>query len=873
MPSALNHLAYQRLLGYSMLLAIGVLMPRGSLARAEVHEPFESPRTSGKFLESDCTGLAVQRHERQFREAWRGNGCEHVSLRAGFGTYVRYAIPIPPAAVIDELSISLAVRSTRPGLQLLARVVLPMTRSTGTKPVVTWLRGETYERVGQWQQLSLSDPARLLRRQEPSLRFEHGPGLSLAGAFVDFVAVNVYGGPGQTDVWLDELKVTGAVAPQKPVGDVVLASATEPESPVPLECDGNQLLAPTPRFLRAIEYCGEPFQMLVDLGFNAVWFQDPPDAKRVDEAHRAGLWVLASEAGQSGVVPLDVVVPFPSADASASSRKTRSIEVGTSSYATATARRPLQADWINDAGRGVGDLGIVEWATLSSGYRPDRLVEKLTWLGHRWPRMPLLVVLPSTAPVPLQAQWQTLGFPPAEAWYETEQLWVAAVAAAAGGARGIVWRSNHPLNHDQPTARLRRQQLRWVNLQLEVLDPFLSGGRALGRVDTGLPDLIGFGWETDRARLLVLVPSDAEQSYCAASFTARSIELYVPTTASSDRAYWLSETGLVPLASQRIAGGVSIRLEPQSLFVCIVTTQDSQVVAHLADTIRRLRDPWVEAKRALLEATLPLVESILAKLSQTRASEVSRSIQQVTDTLNMASSLGARGDYAGAHRYLDEASIYLARLRRGTWERFVRVFPNSGASPFCILFSTLPWHQQLRQDWQGRSWSANLLPEGDMEDLSRMLSAGWRRVDRDGLPDVVVRLTGEEAHSGRTALYLTVVQKGALACAPAEYAPVEIVSAPLAVKAGQCLLVRGWARVTAKNRFRGGLVIDDSMGGPLLAEYLSPSPVWQPWSLYRVMPKEGVFYVRFRLDGCAEAYIDDVTVQLLEPIPSERELK
>src|SRR5690606_37764993 len=99
-----------------------------------------------------------------------------------------------------------------PGIQLLASVVLPRTVSPRDgEPLRTVLRGSTYEDVGIWQQLVIQNPHRQLKLQEASLRRQFGPQLDIREAYMDLVVVNAFGGKGETELWLDDLELTGYV--------------------------------------------------------------------------------------------------------------------------------------------------------------------------------------------------------------------------------------------------------------------------------------------------------------------------------------------------------------------------------------------------------------------------------------------------------------------------------------------------------------------------------------------------------------------------------------------------------------------------------------------------------------------------------------
>src|SRR5205085_7017148 len=124
------------------------------------------------------------------------------------------------------------IKASRPGIQILARVVLPHTADPRSgQPLATMIRGDIYTAVGSWQQLRLLDTPQLLTRQVRVLRAELGPNVDQREAYIDAVLLNVYGGPGQTTVTIDDLDVAGLVPRDNELmakGIVQAASANTP---------------------------------------------------------------------------------------------------------------------------------------------------------------------------------------------------------------------------------------------------------------------------------------------------------------------------------------------------------------------------------------------------------------------------------------------------------------------------------------------------------------------------------------------------------------------------------------------------------------------------------------------------------------------
>jgi hypothetical protein len=253
-------------------------------------EDFEGAETSWTIAGGDCRAQ-VEIHRRTARYARHGNRCEHIRIRAQAGTYVYATHPIQPAMVIRELRPTVWVRSDRVGLQMLARVVLPRTSDPQTgRPLTTMIRGSAYEHVGTWQRLQIQDPQALLERRVPALRAQFGPQVDPREAR-DLLVLNVYGGLGTTNTWIDDLQAENQIAPAEPLPErQAAASAREPAtgSRAPTEAADRRvqfqrsilLVDGHPFFPRAIQYQGEPLGWLAQLGFNAVRLPSPSGRTR-----------------------------------------------------------------------------------------------------------------------------------------------------------------------------------------------------------------------------------------------------------------------------------------------------------------------------------------------------------------------------------------------------------------------------------------------------------------------------------------------------------------------------------------------------------------------------------------------------------------
>ncbi len=275
-------------------IALGLLLASPLGGAPAIREEFEGPEPSWHDSGGDAQ-YKISSLERVPGVAHSGRGCEQVRIAGNNGTYVYLSHDITPARIISELSLSVWIKADRPGLQILARVVIPRTKDPATgQPLTTLVSGSGYTQVGNWQQLRLDNVPQQLERQVRVLRAQHGPSVDGHEAFIDRAVLNIYGGPGTTTVLIDDLEVSGFVgatggtaapATKKPASSPFAerlpgADRTVPDEstrPAAARLSGTGLMVgDQPLFPRLLEYRGEPLSLVRSLGFNGIWMSTPP---------------------------------------------------------------------------------------------------------------------------------------------------------------------------------------------------------------------------------------------------------------------------------------------------------------------------------------------------------------------------------------------------------------------------------------------------------------------------------------------------------------------------------------------------------------------------------------------------------------------
>lgn len=216
--------------------------PKAEAPAASLHDGFESPGVAWRREHTDAT-INLLAHDRSDRAAYDGALSEHFQFEADAGSAFYVSYPVPNVPVTDLLNVSLQVRANRAGIRLFVRVVLPKDVDPETRaPSFLLVPGTIFDRVDRWQRLEAAHLPPSLEEQARVLRASSRRPVSLEGAYVDCVVVNLMGGQGGAEVFLDDLTLT-------PVPEQLAAAWTPPgEAPAdaPQVPEANPAATPPP---------------------------------------------------------------------------------------------------------------------------------------------------------------------------------------------------------------------------------------------------------------------------------------------------------------------------------------------------------------------------------------------------------------------------------------------------------------------------------------------------------------------------------------------------------------------------------------------------------------------------------------------------
>lgn len=872
------------------------------------YEGFEGPEPSWRVVGGNAQ-YRVEFHGRVLGEAHSGQRCERIRIAGSGGTEVFIGHAVGRPRIIDELLPTVWVKSDRQGIQMGVQVVLPRSTDPRTRrPLATVLYGSSYTTVGRWQQLRVAELPLLLARQTRVLRAQFGPQVDPREAYVEQVLLNVYGGPGVTDVWIDDLDVAHHVGPPPevlaagpPVGlptggasgaslpEAAPMGAATPSEPGRGPSLSGSLLRIDDRemFPRIIEYQGEPLSFLRQLGFNTVALAQVPSAELLEEAGRLGLWIICPPpfsprpegSGQGEGPPSEIGPLFD---------RVLAWDLGSGLgvkhlAATAAWARQVKAADRRCPGRPIVcrptsqlraysravDIPVLGRGALATGLD---LSDYALWLRQRpslmIPGAPFWTTIETQPAEFLRRQWSAVGQTPPSAAFSPESLRLLVYTAITCGSRGLWFQSTSPLDAGDADTRLRALTLELLNLEAVLMEPWAAAGSVLATVAGTEPALVATLLQTNHARLLVPIWLPPGSQCVAGQAAAHDLSFLVPGVPETNKAYWMLPGELRPFHPPRKAGGVRVAVEEFDLTALVMLTQHPTVVAAMGRRAAQIGRRAVEIQRQLAAWQLRR-DAELAKLLAVPNPGVRYAAylaEAQKHLLECDRHMGV-GNLSAASLAASRARRPLRLLEREHWEAAVRPLHSPVASPPAVTFATLPWHWRLMEQVAASRPGPSLLPAADFEDLAAVFTSGWQHFQHPNPAlQIEAELTPAAAHSGNLGLRLAVASGKKDEPAAMESPPVWITSPAVPVPAGQLLRIRGWVNVPQPIRGSvDGLLVLDSLGGEPLAHRIRRTEGWQQFVLYRMATHTGTMSLTFALAGLGEAFLDDVEIEPLSP--------
>ncbi len=695
-------------------------------------------------------------HKIDDRDPHSGRGSEYIEIDAKQGNSIQYIYPVGKAPINEDLRASVWLRANRPGMKLMARVVLPNERDPNNVDFVltTSLIGDIYQQTGQWQLLELSRPAVLAKAQQQLLTLDKKRQIEFTGAYIDSLVLNVYAGPGPTKVWIDDLEigpiVGGAPVVAIPDNNNPAKITSIPRGNSAVEFEANRLTVGKKRmFFRAIRYTDTMLPVLRNAGFNTVCFDSKVNAALVKEAADLGLWIVpefrvTNDAGEA-LSPDDItkqVQRYADNDA-VLFRRLGGIfsyeQAPLVSRATQVARgadpaHPIAADvWdgMMPYSRSVNLLGVHRFPLMTTLELPKYRewlesrrklanpgVFTWTWIQTHLPDWYSELLYNQNA----QAEFKDPVGP------QPEQIRLMAYTALSSGSKGLAYWSDRFLA-DSHQGRDRLLGCALLNQEMDMMEPMLVTAEDVPQwIDTSHVDIKAAVLRCNQGVLVIPIWQGRFSQFVPGQAAVSKLVMTVPQVPKTMQAWEVSPGDVRGLKAERVDNGLRITLPEFGLTSMVVFTSDTNLMARFQDQARSKRQLAAQWSYDMALCELKKVVEVQKQLEQMGVAvpDANPLLMDANRRLQKSKDQWDKSNFAEAYHEAQRALRPVRILMRAQWEKAVRGLDTPVASPFAVSYYTLPRHWEFMAQVRKSSVSANQLRGGDFEVVPERKQETWR---------------------------------------------------------------------------------------------------------------------------------------------------
>jgi hypothetical protein len=700
-----------------------------------------------------------------------GPRAEYLRVQARQGSYIYYQLATPRAPVNEELVISLWVKANQPGVQLLARVVLPHERDPQSLEdrMTTLIRGDSYRLVGRWQQLQIGQAVKLCQQQQQMMQAQFkGQKVDFKDAYIDQLILNVYGGPGVNEVWVDDLEMGPVLEEPRPAagGSGRQAPGALAGRPRPADqadavgFNGAQLLVNGKRyFFLGIRHTTAPLEALRYAGFNTLWIDATAPAPMLYQATNLGFRLVPALPSVGDITHpvstdglMQEVTRFPEAS-----------HVLFWDLGDALKRNDIQA--LNQVARLVGSadpgrpLGVNAWEAVAPASRAVNLLG-----SHRWPLMTavelpqyrewlnqrMLLALRGTAFFWTWIQTQ------APDWYTTlvyerkgsdgftepvgpqpEQIRLLTYLALSAGCRGLAYWSDTFLD-DAHQGRDRLLGVALLNQELSMLEPLLvTADGPPTWIATSIPEVKAAVFRTAKGVLVVPIWCGRGAQYVPGQASVNHLSITVPQVPQNMQAWEVTPADVRGLRSERVVGGTKITLLEFGLTSTVVFTADIALLKRFQDQVSDTRQVAAQWTYELALQELDKVMRIEQELEAGghKLPDGPQLLKDAERRLRLAKEHWDRRLFAESYHEAQRALRPMRIVMRAQFDKATKELAAPVGSPYAVSFYTLAKHYRFMDEVRGAPAGTNLLPDGGFEAPPDQVQARWMLV-QDSLDEV-----------------------------------------------------------------------------------------------------------------------------------------
>lgn len=708
-------------------------------------------------------------HKIDDRDPHRGRSSEYIEIDAKPGQKIHYVYPVGKAPITEDLRAGLWLRSNRPGVKILARVVLPKERDPNNVDylLTTYLEGDAYQQAGQWQPIELARPLNLAKNQQRLMNAAEpkgGRSFDFTGAYIDALILNVYTGPGNTKIWIDDLEVGPVVG-----GSQVAVIPDNKNNPIKeiarpgkygvVEFDANRLTVGKKRmFIRGIRYTDTMLPVLKNAGFNTVIFGRDANPSLVKEAGELGMWIapefrVVSDRGEP--LPPDEINKQIQRYADNESVLFHRIggigqfeQVALMDKALRVARNTDAAhpyaldvwDGMLPYSRTVNLVGVHRFPLMTTLELPKYRewlegrrklanpgVFTWTWIQTHLPDWYAALLYNQNA----QAEFKEPVGP------QPEQIRLLSYTALASGCKGLAYWSDRFLA-DSHQGRDRLLSCALLNQEMEMMESMLvTAEDAPQWIDTSAIDVKAAILRCSQGVLVIPIWQGKFSQLVPGQAAVPKLTMTVPQVPKTMQAWDVSPGEVRGLKTERVDNGLRVTLPEFGLTSMVVFSSDTAFMGRLQDQARARRQLAAQWSYDMAFYEYKKVIEVQKQLEQMGATvpDANNLLMDANRRLQKSKEHWEGSKFAEAYHEAQRALRPVRILMRAQWEKAVRGLDTPVASPYAVSYYTLPRHWQFMDLVRKSSASSNLLRGGDFEMAPDRKQDSWRP-DRQSLDEV-----------------------------------------------------------------------------------------------------------------------------------------
>ncbi|MEI7922534.1 MAG: hypothetical protein WCJ40_11540 [Planctomycetota bacterium] len=957
-------------------------------ADAVWQEGFEGPRPTWIREEVDAP-VDWLTHDRSELAAREGSKSERFVFNSGPGSGIYASLAVPRIKVREDLNVSLNLKSDRSGMSLLARIVFPEDKDPDTgKPSFVVIAGGAYTNTGVWQKLALIDISNEMERQARLLRIRSQRKVSTGGAYLERIILNLYGGAGQTTIFVDDLRISpvesslvadraeqAAAGAEKLVGAEDAAIRNQDQSKLGSKrviMQGGQLRRDGIGWIFSmIDAPGTKSDQLLRVGFDVLSVDSAVNRESLLEMAQMGFMVAPRVSGGRLIADDDPdraferAKKFPIQESVAFWDLGRNLGVtldNPSGEKQLERNRALvrkiheEATQAETAGRTFSNLvSGIAGGRLAGYAMPQNHLEimgidptvwspgkthqdvfsflqqrrDLTTLANPGGVLFWGWVAARSEPSVTRQLWGE-DMPPAWGYPRRlpEQIRLDAYCLIASGYRG--WGVKGDADLTRESGRSMLLELGFLNEELDLVESFLSDQQGqIQAIECHPPDPpvrlskngisslntkmvvsnetvkhpsikgVAINLPEKRGRLLLMADLEDAAQWQPPQMSINNLTVRVPGTAENATPFLISPGEVRVLERKRVPGGLQVIIPEFDTTAMVLLTTDEAMGQWLSVAVARNRAMACSMAIEQADRQIAWVTETHNRLANDgfTVNDAAIWLAGAQERVQSARESQAREDFAQAWIEARRALRPLRILMRDHWNSALKTLEDSAtsnlksavpaesvgepapaelpilvspvSSPGLLSFNTLPQHY-LWASWirDGR-FSGDGVKGGNFDRPEALRDGGWVNLSRDLDGRQGAALSADDSKGQGRVLRLNVSKKADARIdelsAFVDHPVAAVRTHPIKVSPREMIRIRVKVRMPRPQQpGAGGLVVEDSLGGPSLAFRRTKAiPEWSEIVLYRRAVSETSMTVTLGLAGDGDLFFDDLRVERL----------